>query len=150
MRAKRVTLIAVDPDGGRHTVRTAAGYRWAALARVGGAWTLVTRGFSYDSTLSRAHTAAGRDVHVEMARFGRADRVVPAVVREYLAARPGGPVTEPPMLRSVFYQGQGWQTVAARPVDSALLRSLGDRVTDVSIMAGTVHADFTVEELLRP
>jgi hypothetical protein len=56
------TLVAVDPTGREHTLRTSAGYTYLALAqrRDDDGWMPVARGWSYPSVQSHGRTRAYR------------------------------------------------------------------------------------------
>ena len=146
----RVTLVAIDPAGRRHTVRTAAGYTWAAFAFVGapdgsGAWKLVAVGWTSDSVLARGRAATSWTSTVELVRLtlGRPDAVPPVVARYFAGVGRGRPV-----VRQVFAQGQGWLSAGpGQRCDAAWLRTLPDNVTAVQVEAGGRAADFARDEL---
>lgn len=69
-RKPTVTLVAFDPDGGEHKIRTAAQYDWAGLAKgPQGQWELVSKGWSYESVRSRAVTRGPWGARIEVVKF---------------------------------------------------------------------------------
>lgn len=158
-RKPQAKLTAIDPDGGYHTFRTAAGYNWAGLAKdVAGNWVRVTKGFSHDSvqartlaaTRTRWHTFTGETT---VARFRRVDETaIPAVIVAYLANHPITSAADAkPTLAAVHYQGQGWvQAAPGQPVTRGLIiryRSNPVPPTAIAIAAGPATADFQLADL---
>jgi hypothetical protein len=65
VQKKRVTLVAVAPDGTEVKIRTAADYTWAGIAkRTDGTWVLLAKGWSYKPVADRTGRAWRKERHL--------------------------------------------------------------------------------------
>jgi hypothetical protein len=140
---RKVNLVAVDPDGGRHTVRTAADYTVAGLAKIDGKWSLLAKGWSWDSVRSRTITKAPRDAVTYQTGFVEE---APVAIMDYAGGSLAGC-----RITATFTLSAGWKDTEPRgrayPSKSKIAWLAEQGVHAVAVTFGGRTADFQMTEL---
>lgn len=153
-------LIGLTPDGTEVSLTTSGGYSLAGIVKNrNGEWSVIARGFSYDSVRSRTSAYFGRS-GMSLVAWDVVSLMedIPQQLKDYF---PGDQMYSL-RIKQVFSPGAGWFTnakeaelttaakgIGARPSKTMLRWLKRDGYTHIGIGLGNRVADFTLEELTK-